>query len=183
MTVRSGAGERGATIRLTGLPSAGRPATAAAERMWAAGRRVEVPAGDGMRGFLSAGLGSSREDRRTDVTCIGFVAELLASHGVLVLAPVTAPHAENRAAVRRHHESSGTPCLEAHVATPVEACAGREVKGLDARQAAGGLTGLSGMDDPYETLGSPDARIVTHRRGVDESVGTLLDLLRRRGIA
>ncbi|WP_069172002.1 adenylyl-sulfate kinase [Streptomyces griseus] len=187
MTLRPGpgAGERGATVWLTGLPSAGKStiAAAAAERMRAAGRRVEVLDGDEMRTFLSAGLGFSRADRHTNVTRIGFVAELLASHGVLVLAPVIAPHAESRAAVRRHHESSGTPYLEVHVATPVEVCAGRDVKGLYARQAAGGLTGLSGVDDPYDVPADPDARIAAHREGVDESVGALLDLLKRRGIA
>ncbi|OII69318.1 MULTISPECIES: adenylyl-sulfate kinase [unclassified Streptomyces] len=183
--VGSGAQERGATVWLTGLPSAGKStiAASAAERLRSAGRRVEVLDGDAMRQFLSAGLGFSREDRHTNVTRIGFVGELLASHGVLVLAPVIAPHAEAREAVRRHHESSGTPYLEVHVATPVEVCAGRDVKGLYAKQAAGELTGLSGVDDTYEQPADPDMRIAAHRQGVNESVQALLDLLKRRGIA
>ena len=91
----------GATVWLTGLPSAGKTtiAHAAAERLRGDGHRVEVLDGDEIREFLSAGLGFSREDRHTNVQRIGFVAELLASHGVTVLVPVIAPYADSREAV------------------------------------------------------------------------------------
>ncbi|WP_433399588.1 adenylyl-sulfate kinase [Streptomyces sp. CA-146814] len=183
--VRPGAKERGATIWLTGLPSAGKSTIAAATagRLEAAGHRVEVLDGDEVREFLSVGLGFSRADRHTNVTRIGFVAELLASNGVVVLAPVIAPYAEVREEVRRHHESSGTPYLEVHVATPVEVCSVRDVKGLYAKQAAGELSELSGVDDPYEPPADPELRIAAHRQSVDESVRALLDLLKRKGIA
>ncbi|MER6450427.1 adenylyl-sulfate kinase [Streptomyces venezuelae] len=183
--VRSGPRESGATVWLTGLPSAGKTtvAAAAAGRLRAAGRRVEVLDGDEIRAFLSAGLGFTREDRHTNVQRIGFVAELLSSHGVLVLVPVIAPYEESRDAVRRRHEASGTPYLEVHVATPVQVCSGRDVKGLYAKQAAGELTGLTGVDDPYEPPTDPDLRIAAHRQSVDESAQALLDLLKRRGIA
>ena len=36
------------------------------------------------------------------------------------------------------------------MATPVEVCAERDVKGLYARQRAGEITNLTGVDDPYE---------------------------------
>ncbi|MFI6725997.1 adenylyl-sulfate kinase [Streptomyces sp. R-74717] len=183
--VRSGPWECGATVWLTGLPSAGKTtiATAAAGRLRAAGCRVEVLDGDEIREFLSAGLGFSRADRHTNVTRIGFVAELLASNGVLALAPVIAPYAEGREAVRRRHEASGTPYLEVHVATPVEVCSDRDVKGLYAKQAAGELSGLTGVDDPYEPPTDPDLRIAAHQQSVDESAQALLDLLKRKGIA
>ncbi|AXK37789.1 adenylyl-sulfate kinase, partial [Streptomyces armeniacus] len=76
--------ERGATVWLTGLPSAGKTtiARALAGRLAGQGHRVEVLDGDEIRTFLSAGLGFSAEDRDTNVRRIGFVAELLASHGV-----------------------------------------------------------------------------------------------------
>ncbi|MEV4616181.1 adenylyl-sulfate kinase, partial [Kitasatospora sp. NPDC049258] len=101
--------ERGATVWLTGLPSAGKTtlAFAVAERLRAEGRRVEVLDGDEIREFLSKGLGFTREDRHTNVTRIGFVAEMLASHGVTVLAPVIAPYADSRAAVRELHATNG----------------------------------------------------------------------------
>ncbi|MGW0552277.1 adenylyl-sulfate kinase, partial [Streptomyces altiplanensis] len=134
----------GATVWLTGLPSAGKTTIAyeLAGRLKAEGRRVEVLDGDEIREFLSAGLGFSREDRHANVQRVGLVAEVLARNGVTALVPVIAPYADSREAVRKRHQSSDTPYLEVHVATPVEVCSVRDVKGLYARQAAGEISGL-----------------------------------------
>ncbi|WP_079110161.1 adenylyl-sulfate kinase [Streptomyces roseifaciens] len=175
----------GATIWLTGLPSAGKTtiARALAGRLHDEGHRVEVLDGDEIREFLSAGLGFSREDRDTNVRRIGFVAQLLAAHGVKVLVPVIAPYADSREAVRKHHQERGTGYLEVHVATPVEVCSVRDVKGLYARQAAGEISGLTGVDDPYEAPADPDLRIEAHGQSVAESAGALHALLAGRGLA
>jgi adenylylsulfate kinase len=175
----------GATVWLTGLPSAGKTtlAHALAEKLRAEGRRVEVLDGDEIREFLSAGLGFTREDRHTNVTRIGYVAELLARNGVLALAPVIAPYADSREAVRKRHQAEGTAYLEVHVATPVEVCSVRDVKGLYAKQAAGELSGLTGVDDPYEVPADPDLRIESHTQSVDESAAALYALLTERGLA
>ncbi|MCQ8832497.1 adenylyl-sulfate kinase [Streptomyces malaysiensis] len=174
----------GATVWLTGLPSAGKTtiAYALAERLRGEGRRVEVLDGDEIREFLSAGLGFSREDRHTNVQRIGFVAELLASHGVTVLVPVIAPYEDSREAVRKRHQREGTPYLEVHVATPVDVCSERDVKGLYAKQAAGEISGLTGVDDPYEAPADPDLRIETHRNSVQESAAEVRLLLSERGL-
>ena len=175
----------GATVWLTGLPSAGKTsiACALAERLRAGGSRVEVLDGDEIREFLSAGLGFSREDRDTNVQRIGFVAELLASQGVLVLVPVIAPYADSREAVRRRHQVRGTGYVEVHVSTPVDVCAVRDVKGLYARQAAGELSGLTGVDDPYEVPRDPDVRVRTQGSTVGQSAAAVHALLVERGLA
>ncbi|WP_277440620.1 adenylyl-sulfate kinase [Streptomyces sp. SPB162] len=177
--------EAGATVWLTGLPSAGKTtvAFALADRLRDAGHRVEVLDGDEIREFLSAGLGFTREDRHTNVQRIGFVAELLASNGIKVLVPVIAPYADSREAVRGRHRKQGTPYLEVHVATPVEVCSERDVKGLYAKQAAGEISGLTGVDDPYETPEAPDLRLETHGRTVEDSAAALQALLVERGLA
>ncbi|MBB5936115.1 adenylyl-sulfate kinase [Streptomyces zagrosensis] len=175
--------QTGATVWLTGLPSAGKTtiAYALAERLRSEGHRVEVLDGDEIREFLSAGLGFSRADRHTNVQRIGFVAELLASNGTIALVPVIAPFADSREAVRKRHQVEGTPYLEVHVATPVEVCSERDVKGLYAKQAAGEISGLTGVDDPYEVPADPDLRIEAHQQGVHESAAALYALLARRG--
>ncbi|WP_420803248.1 adenylyl-sulfate kinase [Streptomyces spiramyceticus] len=175
----------GATIWLTGLPSAGKTTIAyeLAGRLSAEGRRVQVLDGDEIREFLSAGLGFSREDRHTNVQRIGYVAELLARNGVLALAPVIAPYADSREAVRKRHQAEGTAYLEVHVATPVDVCSVRDVKGLYAKQAAGEISGLTGVDDPYEAPESPDLRIESHQQTVQESAAALHALLTERGLA
>ncbi len=84
---------QGATVWLTGLPSAGKTTIARllGDRLKAEGHRVEVLDGDEIRRFLSAGLGFSREDRNTNVQRIGLVSEVLARNGVLCVVPVIAP--------------------------------------------------------------------------------------------
>ncbi|MGW2190018.1 adenylyl-sulfate kinase [Streptomyces sp. NPDC001719] len=175
----------GATIWLTGLPSAGKTtiAKALAGRLRGEGHRVEVLDGDEIREFLSAGLGFSRADRDTNAQRIGFVAQLLAAHGVKVLVPVIAPYADSRAAVRERHRKQGTGYVEVHVATPVEVCSVRDVKGLYAKQAAGEIAGLTGVDDPYEEPADPDLRIHAHEQSVAESAAALHALLSERGLA
>ncbi|MFD5008286.1 adenylyl-sulfate kinase [Streptomyces mutabilis] len=177
--------ERGATVWLTGLPSAGKTtvARAVAERLRVTGRRVEVLDGDEIREFLSRGLGFSREDRHTNVQRIGFVAELLARNGVTALVPVIAPYADSRDAVRERHEANGTAYVEVHVATPVEVCSVRDVKGLYAKQAAGEISGLTGVDDPYEVPTTPELRIRTQGRSVADTAAELHTFLSERGLS
>ncbi|WP_017238254.1 adenylyl-sulfate kinase [Streptomyces sp. SS] len=174
----------GATIWLTGLPSAGKTTIAyeLAGRLRDEGHGVEVLDGDEIREFLSAGLGFTREDRHTNVQRIGFVAELLASHGVKVLVPVIAPYADSREAVRKRHQAEGTAFVEVHVATPVDVCSVRDVKGLYAKQAAGEISGLTGVDDPYEAPEAPDLRIESQNQTVQESAAQLHALLTERGL-
>ncbi|MFG2642117.1 adenylyl-sulfate kinase [Streptomyces sp. NPDC048370] len=175
----------GATIWLTGLPSAGKTTIAyeLAGTLRGEGHQVEVLDGDEIREFLSAGLGFSREDRHTNVQRIGFVAELLASNGVKVLVPVIAPYEDSREAVRKRHQSEGTAYVEVHVATPVDVCSVRDVKGLYAKQAAGELSGLTGVDDPYDEPRNPDLRIESQNQTVQESAAQLHALLTERGLA
>ena len=175
----------GATIWLTGLPSAGKTTIAyeLAGRLREEGHRVEVLDGDEIRTFLTAGLGFSREDRHTNVQRIGFLADLLARNGVKTLVPVIAPYADSREAVRKRHQASGAAYIEVHVATPVEVCSERDVKGLYAKQAAGEISGLTGVDDPYEEPESPDLRIESHTQSVQESAAALHALLAERGLA
>jgi len=172
------------TVWLTGLPSAGKTtiARATAERLRADGRPVQVLDGDECRTYLSAELGFSRQDRDTNVQRIGFVAQLLASHGVTVLAAVISPYAQSRAAVARRHAELGTPFLEVHVDTPLEVCVARDVKGLYLKQAAGEITGLTGVDDPYQPPMDPALRIDTNDQPVADSVAALRDLLLERGL-
>jgi adenylylsulfate kinase len=158
---------RGATLWFTGLPSAGKStiAHALADQLDAAGERVQVLDGDEVRPYLSAGLGFSREDRDTNVTRIGWVARLLASHGVIVLVPVIAPYAGARDTVRDDHGRRAVPFAEVHVATPLEVAEARDVKGLYARARRGELQGLTGVDDPYEV--PTQAELVVDTASID----------------
>ena len=162
----------GATLWFTGLPSAGKTtiAHALADRLTAPGQRIQVLDGDDMRQHLSQGLGYSREDRDVNVRRIGWVARLLASHGVVVLVPVIAPYADARKAVRDDHAAAGVPFAEIFVSTSLEVAEARDVKGLYAKARRGELSGLTGVDDPYERPLAPELVIDTARVDLELAV-------------
>ena len=97
--------------------------------------------------------------------------------------PVISPYAETRAGVAKLHTDRGADFVEVHVATPVEVCSERDVKGLYAKQRAGELTGLTGVDAPYEPPTDPAAVVRTHEQSLDESVDQLYAVLKARGLA
>jgi len=174
----------GATLWFTGLPSAGKTtlATALAARLAETGRAVEILDGDAVRPVLSPELGYSRADRDANVARIGWVAQLLARNGVIVLASVVSPFAPARDAIRAAHATSTAPFLEVHVATSVAVCAERDVKGLYAKQRAGNLDGLTGIDGDYEAPAHPELRIDTDGRTVDDAVDELIALLEKENL-
>lgn len=175
----------GGTLWLTGLPSSGKTsvAVALAEVLRARGRPVEVLDGDEIRAALAGQLGFSPADRAAQVQRVGFLARLLARHGVLAVAPLVSPYATDRSALRAASQADGLAFVEVHVAAPVAVCSARDVKGLYAAQAAGRLTGLTGVDDPYEVPTEPDLVLPTHAEALPASVARVLALLADRGLA
>jgi adenylylsulfate kinase len=150
--LRTADSRTGATLWFTGLPSAGKStiAHALADELRRSGVDVHVLDGDEVRPHLSQGLGYSREDRDINVTRIGYVARLLSGHGVVTLVPVIAPYAEARAKVRADHEANNVPFAEVFVSTSLEVTEQRDVKGLYAKARRGEISGMTGVDDPYE---------------------------------
>jgi len=162
----------GATVWFTGLPSAGKStiAHALADELVRAGVDVHVLDGDEVRPYLSKGLGFSREDRDINVTRIGYVARLLSSHGVVTLVPVIAPYAGARQQVRKDHAENGVPFAEVFVSTSVEITEKRDVKGLYAKARRGEISGMTGIDDPYEEPTSAELVIDTAEVPLADSV-------------
>lgn len=175
---------KGATIWLTGLPSAGKSTLARelAAVLPARTPRVEILDGDEIRANLSPELGFSRADRIENVRRIGWLAQLLARNGVTVLVPVIAPYVESRELVRKLHEMADTPYFEIHVATALGLCVQRDVKGLYARQAHGEIKGLTGVDDPYEEPAGPELRVDTASTSPRETAAEILGVLLARGL-
>ncbi len=152
------AGLSGATVWFTGLPGSGKStvADAVAGHLIAAGRAVYVLDGDNVRHGLNADLGFSAADRAENVRRVGEVARLLADAGLVALVPVVSPYTAGRDRVRAAHDAAGLRFVEVFVDTPLATCETRDPKGLYARARAGELTGMTGIDDPYEPPESPD---------------------------
>lgn len=169
----------GATLWFTGLPSAGKStiAHALAAELMRDRTRVQVLDGDEVRPYLSSELGFSRRDRDLNVSRIGYVARLLSGHGVVTLVPVIAPYAEARDAVRADHDRHQVPFAEVHVATRLEIAESRDVKGLYAKARGGEISGLTGVDDPYERPTAAELVLDTERIDLDTSVALSKALL------
>jgi adenylylsulfate kinase len=168
----------GLVIWFTGLSGAGKSTVAeiVGRELEAEGRLVEYLDGDVVRTHLSKGLGFSKEDRDTNIERIGWVASRLARHGATVLVSAISPYATARARARELVEEFA-PFVEVHVATSVDECARRDVKGLYERAFAGELTEFTGVSDPYEEPESPALRLETERRAPEESARDVLDYL------
>jgi len=72
--------------------------------------------------------------------------------------------------------------VEVHVATSVEECARRDVKGLYEKAFRGEIKGFTGVDDPYEEPTNPDVRIDTEQHEPEESALLILQHLEERGL-
>ncbi|MEM8618234.1 MAG: adenylyl-sulfate kinase [Actinomycetota bacterium] len=154
-------GLRGATVWFTGLSGSGKStiANAVAEQLLAADRPAYLLDGDNVRHGLNADLGFSAADRAENVRRIGEVARLMTDAGLVVLVPVISPYRADRDNVRAMHEAAGLSFVEVFVDTPLELCEQRDPKGLYAKARAGVITGMTGIDDPYEAPTSPELRL------------------------
>jgi adenylylsulfate kinase len=168
--------DTGITVWFTGLPSSGKTTIASAleGRLRAAGVAVETLDGDVVRTHLTRDLGYSRDDRDENVRRVGFVAELLSRHGVVVLCSLVSPYRAARDEVRARHLGR---FFEVYVSTPADVCGQRDIKGLYARARAGEVTGMTGVDDPYEPPLAPELVVPAHLQTLDESVESVWNAL------
>ena len=132
----------GFVLWLTGLSGAGKSTLSdlIVADLRARAVPVELLDGDEVREFLSKGLGFSREDRDTNVLRIGYVAKLLAQHGVISIVAAISPYREARVRVREMVERF----VEVHVDCALEHVEARDVKGLYAKARSGGDRTLHG---------------------------------------
>jgi adenylyl-sulfate kinase len=165
----------------TGLSGAGK--STIAERVGAdlraRGRRVELLDGDEVREHLSKGLGFSKEDRDTNIRRIGFVAALLARNDVVAITAAISPYRALRDEVRGWIENF----VEIHVATSLEDCEARDVKGLYAKARAGEIPEFTGVSDPYEPPLKPELRIETSGKTPAESAAEVIAWLEEHALA
>ena len=168
-------GHGGATVWMTGLPASGKSTVAAGveARLLEGGRSAYVLDGDNLRHGLNGDLGFSADDRAENVRRTAEVSALLADAGVVVVVALVSPYRADREAARAAHDRRGLPFLEVWVATSLEECERRDPKGLYARARAGEITGMTGVDDPYEPPESPDV-VVRGDEPVEDAVARVL---------
>src|SRR5437588_2089276 len=171
---------KGFTLWFTGLSGAGKSTLSGpvAERLRAAGHKVEILDGDVVRTNLSKGLGFSKEDRDTNIRRIGFVANLLTRNGVATICCPISPYK----AVRDEVRALIGDFVEVYVHATIEDLAqNRDPKGLYKKALAGEIKGFTGVDDPYEAPENPELMLDTMVEEPIESLARVLQTLQRLG--
>ena len=170
----------GAVVWLTGLSGAGKSTIARAieAELLAAGVPVEVLDGDSIREKFSRGLGYSKVDRDENVRRAGYVAGLLAHHGVVVLVALISPYRAARNRVRDDVEAAGIQFVEVFVNAPLEVCERRDPKGLYEKARRGEIPSFTGLEDPYEPPISPEGECRTDQESVETCVRSVLSALK-----
>ena len=143
---------RGVTIFFTGLSGSGKSTLAnvlSTKLLEIQDREVTLLDGDVIRNHLTSELGFSKEHRDLNVQRVGYVASEITKHGGIAICSLIAPYAQARAKARELVERQGS-FVEVYVATPLEVCEQRDVKGLYEKARKGLIKGFTGIDDPYE---------------------------------
>ena len=171
--------QQGVTIWLTGLSGAGKTTlTQALEaKLLANNYDIEVLDGDIVRTNLTKGLGFSKADRDENIRRIGFVANLLTRHGVIVLVSAISPYREIRDEVRQKIGNF----IEVFVNAPLSVCEERDVKGLYEKARKGEIKGFTGIDDPYEAPLNPEVECRTDLETLEESLAKVWQKLVDQG--
>jgi sulfate adenylyltransferase len=175
---------RGLVVFFTGLSGSGKSTIArgVADVLKETGERtVTLLDGDIVRRHLSKGLSFSAADRDTNVRRIGWLAGEVGRHGGLALCCPIAPYAAARATARRYAVEAGADFILVHVSTPLAECERRDRKGLYAKARAGEITGMTGIDDPYEPPDDADLVIDTSGMKTGEAVTIVLRYLGTHG--
>lgn len=172
----------GATVWLTGPPSAGKSTLANGifQILQESSYGAEVLDGDKCRTWLTPDLGFCWDDRIANTLRIGAVARLLARHGAIVIVASIAPSSQARQQVSNLHSVNGLPFIEVHVDAPLAVLRKRDTKGLYQRFKVGSITNLTGLDQPYEEPLTPDLKLDTSKNPVHVNVEELARFLSYR---
>ncbi|QAZ69211.1 adenylyl-sulfate kinase [Solidesulfovibrio carbinolicus] len=174
---------QGLALFMTGLSGAGKSTLAKllyVALMELASRPVSLLDGDIVRRHLSSELTFSKQHRNLNISRIGFVASEIAKNGGIAICAPIAPYAAGRQAARDLVAPHGG-FIEIHVATPLFVCEQRDRKGLYAKARAGLVTGVTGLDDPYEIPENPEIRLDTTDIDPSEAAQEVLLYLEREG--
>ena len=168
----------GAVVWLTGIPATGKTTVARILRDELTSRDVPTMLldSDELRRVMTPAPTYSEEERDIFYRTIGYVAELAANGGSVVVIAATAPKRSYRDHVRGKVESF----VEVLLICDPEILELRDVKGLYARAKTGEIHGLPGYDLPYEDPRQPELIFDSGRTSSTEIAMAILRLLEKR---
>lgn len=168
----------GKCIWITGLPGSGKSTLArlVGEELERRGDAVTYLDGDAVRASISSDLGFGRRDRDENVVRVAHAAAESVAEGQVVIVSLVSPYRDAR---RRARDIVGAvgEFVEVHADCPVATCIARDPKGLYARALEGTITGMTGIDDPYEPPLSCELVVCTDGPTEQQSAAAVLAYL------
>lgn len=169
--------QRGIMIWMTGLSGSGKSTVAiGVEReLHKRGILCRILDGDNIRAGINSNLGFSAEDRRENIRRIAEIGKLFVDTGIVTIACFVSPTLELRQMAR---EIIGEKDFrEVYIATPLEECERRDVKGLYARARRGEVKDFTGISAPFEAPTAPDLSLDTSQMTPEEEVKAVVGLI------
>ncbi len=169
--------QRGHVFWFYGLSGSGKStlANAVERRLAEQGIHTKILDGDNIRSGLNSDLGFSDEDRQENIRRISEVARLFLDSGMVVFTSFITPKRDLRAAASQIVGAEDFTPVYIHAS--FETCAERDVKGLYAKAAAGGVKHFTGKDSSFEAPaeGDVDWIISTDSKTENECINELLE--------
>jgi adenylylsulfate kinase len=169
--------QKGKVVWLIGLSGSGKSTIAEylEAKLYDEGFLTQVLDGDNIRSGLNNNLSFSDTDRLENIRRISEVAKLFTNCGIVTLASFITPTEAIRQMAR---EIIGEDkYIEVYVSTSLEACEGRDVKGLYDKARQGIIKNFTGIDSVFEIPQNPAIIIPTEGFTVEESVQKLYDFI------
>ena len=162
---------------MTGLSGAGKStiANALEEKLNELGKHTYILDGDNLRHGLNSDLGFSLEARNENVRRAAEVARLMVDAGLIIIVALISPLKKEREFARNLFPDS--QFKEIFIATSIEECEKRDVKGLYKKARAGELTDFTGIDSPYETPDAPEITIDTQRLSIEQAIINIIEAI------
>lgn len=170
-------GQKGLVIWMTGYSGSGKTTLAYGLEKLFFDKDIltAVLDGDVLRQGLNTDLGFTQESRTENVRRTAELAKQLADCGLVVICSLITPTNSLRqlAANILHRQRF----ILYHVATPLDVCEQRDVKGHYAKARSGEIREFTGISNPFEEPAEAHYRLDTAGHRVEESLQTMFDQL------
>ena len=171
--------QRGIMIWMTGLSGSGKSTVAIGVERELHNRGIlcRILDGDNIRAGINSNLGFSEEDRRENIRRIAEIGKLFVDTGIVTIACFVSPTTELREMARKIIGEKDF--REVYIATPLDECERRDVKGLYARARRGEVKEFTGISAPFEAPTNPDLSLDTSRMTLKEEVEAVIELINK----
>jgi adenylylsulfate kinase len=166
---------KGMVIWMTGLSGSGKTTLAyhLEKKLFEENILTKVLDGDVLRLGINKDLGFTPEGRFENIRRTAELAKQLASCGVVVICSLITPTNELRALAESIVEQE--QFILYHVATPIEECEKRDVKGHYAKARTGEIANFTGVSNPYETPTQAIFSLDTTTLSIEASVNIIFE--------